>query len=344
MNAQSIKMQIENNIIVAMSQYLNGEIIQVLQQVIIAEFVKVNMEEITTLPVEYQNDTDRKNQYIIQLFICKKRIKENTKEAYLHAVKRLVVLIDKPLTDMDNTDIAYYLNWYERYNTMNGGKKNQATTVNNERRFLSAFFTWLRKEKLISENPVESTQPLKTISKPIDYFRTEEISKMRDACKNPRERALIEVLRSTGMRVGELTAVELDQIDWTTGDILILGEKSEKYRPVYLDDEARHYYKIYLDSRADNSKYMFPTSRKPYKMMTTCGIRSILKTIGNRAGIKSRVYPHKMRKTLGMNLKNKGVDIGTIQEIMGHASPAVTAQYYAQSTPETLRSIRQRAA
>lgn len=79
-------------------------------------------------------------------------------------------------------------------------------------------------------------------------------------------------------------------------------------------------------------------------MMTTCGIRSVLKTIGKRAGIKSRVYPHKMRKTLGMNLKNKGVDIGTIQEIMGHASPAVTAQYYAQSTPETLRSVRKRVA
>lgn len=91
MNTQPIKMQIENNIIVAMSQYLSGEIIQVLQQIIIAEFVKVNMEEITTLPAEYQNDTDRKNQYVIRLFDCKKRIKDNTKGAYLHAVKRLSI-------------------------------------------------------------------------------------------------------------------------------------------------------------------------------------------------------------------------------------------------------------
>lgn len=344
MNTQPIKMQIENNIIVAMSEYLCGEIIQVLQQIIIAEFVKVNMEEITTLPAEYHNDTDRKNQYIIQLFICKKRIKENTKEAYLHAVKRLIVLIDKPLTDMDTTDISYYLNWYEKHNILSGGKKNQPTTMNNERRFLSAFFTWLRKEKLISENPVESTEPLKVIHKPIDYYKADEIAKMRDACKNPRERALIEVLRSTGMRGGELISVSTAQIDWTTGDILILGEKSDRYRPVYLDDDAQHYYKIYLDSRTDDSEFMFPTFRNPHKMMTTCGIRSVLKTIGKRAKIKIRVYPHKMRKTLGMNLKNKGVDIGTIQEIMGHASSAVTAQYYAQSTPETLRSIRKRVA
>lgn len=343
MGAQAIKAQVTNNILVSMAQYLEQTVIRILEKVIVSELVKVNMEEITTLPAEYHNDTDRKNQYIIQLFIVKKRIKENTKEAYLHAVKRLITLVNKPLTDIDTTDISYYFNWYEKHNTLSGGKKNQAATVNNERRFLSAFFTWMRKEKLINENPVESTEPLKTIRKPIDYFKSEEISKMRDACKNPRERALIEVLRSTGMRVGELISVTTEQIDWTTGDILILGEKGDNYRPVYLDDDAQHYYKIYLDSRTDDSEYMFPTSRKPHNMMATCGIRSVLKTIGKRAGIKSRVYPHKMRKTLGMSLKNKGVDIGTIQEIMGHANPGVTAQYYAQSTPETLRGVRQRA-
>lgn len=344
MSNQPIKQQIIDNVIVSMSGYLEQSVLLMLEQAICAELVKVNMQEITTLPAIYQDDMDRKNKYIIQLFICKKRIKENTKEAYLNAVKRLVVLIDKPLNSIDSTDISYYLNWYEKRNTISGGKKNQATTVNNERRFLSAFFTWMRKEKLISENPVESVEPLKTVHKPIDYFKPSEMSKLRDACKNHRERALLEVFRSTGMRVGELVDVTLEQIDWQTGDILILGEKSDKYRPVYLDDEARHYYKLYLDSRTDDSEYMFPSTKNPVHKMSTCGIRSVLKTIGKRAGIKSRVYPHKLRKTLGMNLKNKGIDIGTIQEIMGHASSAVTAQYYAQSTPETLRSVRQKAA
>lgn len=327
-----------------MAAYLEQSIFSMLEQAICAELAKVNMQEITTFPVLYQDDTNLKNKYIIQLFICKKRIKDNTKDAYLNAVKRLIVLIDKPLDTIDTTDIAYYLNWYEKRNAMSGGTKNQATTVNNERRFLSAFFTWMRKEKLISENPVEAVEPLKTVHKPIDYFKPAEMSKLRDACKNFRERALLEVFRSTGMRVGELVEVTLEKIDWQTGDILILGEKSDKYRPVCLDDEARHYYKLYLDSRTDDSEYMFPSTRKSAHKMSTCGIRSVLKTIGKRAGIKSRVYPHKLRKTLGMNLKNKGIDIGTIQEIMGHASSAVTAQYYAQSTPETLRSVRQRAA
>ncbi|MGL6217741.1 MAG: tyrosine-type recombinase/integrase, partial [Lacrimispora sphenoides] len=219
---------------------------------------------------------------------------------------------------------------------------NQAVTVNNERRFLSAFFTWMRKEKLIGENPVEATDPLKTVRKPIDYFKPEEMAKMRDACKKPRERALIEVLRSTGARVGELVDITIDQIDWRTGDIVILGEKNDKYQPIFLDDEARYYYRQYLDSRSDDSPYMFPQCREPHEKLSTSGIRSILKTIGNRAKLKCRVYPHKLRKTLGMSLKNKGVDIGTIQEILRHSSPSVTAIYYAQSTPDTLRNVRER--
>lgn len=340
MNGQTVKAQVINNIIVAMSMVMKQEVLQILQHVIVKEFVNVNMEEITTLPAEYQDSTDQRNKYIVQLFVIKKKIKNNTKQAYLSSVKRLITLIDKPLDKMEETDISYYLSWYEKKNMNTGGKKNQAITINNERRFLSAFFTWMRKEKLIIDNPVEATDPLKTIRKPIDYFKPEEMAKMRDACKTHRERALIEVLRSTGARVGELVEITLDQIDWNTGDIMILGEKSDKYRPIFLDDDARYYYRKYMESRNDDSPFMFPQCKAPYNQMSTSGIRSIMKTIGERAGIKCRVYPHKMRKTLGMSLKNKGVDIGTIQEIMGHTSPSVTAIYYAQSTPDTLRSVR----
>lgn len=222
MNGQTVKAQVINNIVVAMAGHVAKDVLDILHQVIVKEFVNVNMEEITTLPAEYQNDTDQRNKYIIQLFIVKKRIKDNTKEAYLSAVKRLITLIDKPLDKIEESDISYYLSWYEKRNLNAGGKKNQAVTVNNERRFLSAFFTWMRKEKLIGDNPVEATDPLKAIRKPIDYFKPEEMAKMRDACKNLRERALIEVLRSTGARVGELVEITLDQIDWSTGDIMMM--------------------------------------------------------------------------------------------------------------------------
>lgn len=336
------KKEFLNNVIVKMAEHVSKEILAILEQVITAELVRVNVEEITTLPAEWHSDKDQENRRILELFVFKKKIKDNTKAAYLASVKRLVTLIDKPLTQIDESDITYYLMWYER--GRNGRIRPQASTMNNERRFLSAFFSWMRKEKMISDNPVESIEPMRVVRKPIDYFRPEEVARMRDACRNSRERALVEVLRSTGARVGELVDIELNQIDWRTGDIMILSEKSDRYRTIYLDADARHYLKKYLDERKDGSKYLFPRSRAPYGKMTTCGIRNVFKEIGARAGVQCRVYPHKMRKTLGMNLKNRGVDIGTIQEIMGHASPAVTAEYYAQSTPATLRYVRERVA
>ena len=341
---QNQKKEIINNVIVAMAQYINSEALGVLEDALADALSKVKVEEISTLPAEYHSEKDQRNQYIIQLFILKKRLMQKTKEAYLRSVKHLLTIVDKPLDQVDETDILCYLRWYERHNEKDGGKRNAAATVNNERRFLSAFFTWMRKEKMISGNPVESIEPLKATRKPIDYFRPDELSKLRDACKNDRERAIVEVLRSTGARVGELVEIKLEQIDFSTGDIMIQSEKSGRYRPIYLDDDARYYYQKYLDRRTDDSPYMFPESRAPHRQMSTAGIRSLFRGIGKRAEVCSRVYPHKMRKTLGMNLKNKGVDIGAIQEIMGHASPAVTAEYYAQSTPKTLRYIRERAA
>lgn len=111
MNGQTVKAQVINNIIVAMSGHVAKEILNILHQVIVKEFVNVNMEEITTLPAEYQSDTDQKNKYIIQLFIVKNKIKNNTKEAYLSAIKRLITLIDKSLDRIEESDISYYLSW-----------------------------------------------------------------------------------------------------------------------------------------------------------------------------------------------------------------------------------------
>lgn len=346
MNTQTIKTQIMNNIIVAMSYVINRNMLEMLEKVIAEEFVKVNMEEITTLPATYVDDVEERNKYIIQLFIIKKKnLARGTMEDYLHAVKRLITVIEsKSLDQMDENDIEWYLNWYETKNVKDNKKKNQSSTVNNERRFLSAFFTWMRKAKLRADNPVEGTEPKKVIQKPIDYYTPEEMAMMRDACKNIRERAMLEVFRSTGARVGEIAGTLTEWLDMGTGDIFIPSEKSDRYRTIYLDDDAMHYYKLYLESRKDNSPYLFVGSRRPYGKLTTCAYRNTIKRIGERAGITRRVYPHKYRKTLGMNLKNKGVDLGTIQEVMGHKSPTVTALYYAQSTPETLRHVRRQTA
>lgn len=341
---QEIKAEIINNVMVAMSFYIVQEnILAALEHVMQNELVRVNVEEITTLPSTWKDEAEQRNKYLIQLFMIKKRnLKRTTMEGYLGAVKRLILALNnKPLDQVSSSDIDWYLSQYAQRTGVNGPKI-ESTTYNNERRFLSAFYTWMRKEKLIEENPVEGTEPRKIAMKPIDYYTPEETIKMRDACQNIRERAILEVFRSTGARVGEIAQIKLDQVDLENGDIWIQGEKGGRYRTLYMDNDARHYYKAYIDSRTDESPYMFTQSRRPFGKMTTCAFRSIFKNIGQRAGLKCRVYPHKSRKTLGMNMKNRGVDIGTIQEVLGHANPAVTSQYYAQSTAKTLRTVRER--
>ena len=340
----NIKSSVINNIMMQMSAYVDKDAVDVLQRILEEQFVFVNVEKISTLPAEIDHTTEEKNRYLIGLYQVKKRnLSTKTLEQYVRAVRSLAAVIDKPYTDMDELDIDYYLRWYAQRHSRNNKGHNQASTCNNERRYLSAFFTWLRKERFRVDNPVELTEPLKEIQKPIEYFRPAEMEELREGCRSVRDRAIVEVLRSTGARVGEVVAINTADIDWQTGDILIQSEKSGRYRTIYLDEVARYHLQKYISQREDDDPALFVSSKKPYARLHTCGIRSILKQIAKRMGMECRVYPHKMRSTLGMNLRNAGVDIGDVSEVLGHANTTVTKRHYAQATPETLRGIRRRA-
>lgn len=341
----NVKTEVINNIMLQMSMYLEKSMLDILQRVIEEQFVFLNMDRITTLPATVDRSTEEQNKYFLGLYKIKKRnLSPKTLEQYIRAMEAFVAVIDKPLTEVDTIDVDYYLRQYETRNVASGGKRNQASTMNNERRYLSAFFTWMRKEKFVSHNPVEAIEPFKEIRKPIDYFRPVQMEELREGCISVRDRAILEVFRSTGARIGEIVQINREDIDWQTGDVLIRGEKGGRYRTLYLDEVARYHLKKYLDQRTDDNAALFVSCKRPYDRLHTSGIRSVLKQIAEREGMQCRAYPHKLRKTLGMNLKNSGVDLGSIQEILGHANPTVTSRYYAESTPETLRGIRRRSA
>ena len=340
----SVKTEVINNIMLQMSMYLEKSTLDILQRVIEEQFVFLNMDRITTLPATVDRSTEEQNKYFLGLYKIKKRnLSPKTLEQYIRAMEAFVAVIDKPLTEVDTIDVDYYLRQYETRNVASGGKRNQASTMNNERRYLSAFFTWMRKERFISGNPVEAIEPFKEVRKPIDYFRPVQMEELREGCISVRDRAIVEVLRSTGARVGELVAIDREDINWQTGDILIQSEKSGRYRTIYLDEVARYHLQKYISQREDDDPALFVASRKPFGRLHTCGIRNILKQISNRMGMDCRVYPHKLRKTLGMNLRKAGVDIGDVSDVLGHANTTVTKRHYAQATPETLRDIRRRA-
>lgn len=337
------KARIVNNILVAMSVHMSQDMLVILEHTIQNELININAQEITTLPEVRKNDVEQRNYYIVELFKIKRDdLSPETKYGYLAAIRALITAIPhKSLDQMDESDIEWYLNQYAKRPGIKGVPVKN-TTWNNTRRFISAFYTWMRKTKIIRDNPVETIPTKRVILGPIDYFSPEELNKMRDACKTARERAIIEIFRSTGARIGELAEITMDQVNLQTGDIWIKGEKRGKYRMIFLDADARYYLGIYLRNRPNEENYLIAKSRAPYGKMSKTGIREVFNKIAVRAGIRDIAYPHKMRKTLGMKLRNTGEDIGTIQEIMGHANPAVTAQYYAQSTPQTLRHIRER--
>lgn len=339
----TVKARIVNNVLVAMAIHLTPEILCILENTIQNELVKINVQEVTTLPEVRKNDIEQKNYYIIELFkVRRSDLTKETRYNYLATMRNLITAMPhKSLDQMDEADIDWYLRQYAKHINIKG-EPIKNTTWNNARRYISAFFTWMRKTKIIRENPVESIPARKVIMGPIDYFSPQDLIRLRDACKNPRERAIVEVFRSTGARIGEIAEIKMEQVNLQTGDIWILGEKGGKYRTIYLDNDARYYVGLYLAERPEGEEYLIAKSHKPYGKISKSSLRTLFKSIANRAGITCRAYPHKMRKTLGMNLKNRGVDIGTIQEIMGHSSPAVTAQYYAQSTPDTLRYVRQK--
>lgn len=342
---ENAKSDVINNILLDMSQYLDKGMLDVLQRSVEEQLVFVNVEKITTLPAVIDKSTEEQNRYLIELMeLKKKNLAAGTRQQYKDAAYRLAAVIDKPFTKMDEIDIDYYLRQYQQRNLATGGKKNQASTCNNERRYLSAFFTWLRKEKFITYNPVESIEPMKEIKKPIDYFRPMQMEELREGCESLRDRAIVEVLRSTGARVGEIPQIDKQDVNWLTGEVLILGEKGVRYRSLYIDEVARFHLKKYMNSRTDDNPALFVWTKAPYNRLQKTGIRAAVKKIGAREHMDCRVYPHKLRKTLGMTLKNSGVDIGSIQEILGHSSPAVTSRYYAESTPETLRDVRRRVA
>lgn len=239
-----------------------------------------------------------------------------------HSLQLSVVCKEKEDIESEYTALKS-TNWVQKINQMESEKNELIQTSNELRTEISALQQELKNTK--------------------DYLHSVEYEKLVKIHEIESLQLQIEVLRSTGARVGEIVEITVDQINWETGDILILGEKSNRYRTIYLDPDALYHYKKYWNSRTDNNEHMFVSKSKPYKPIGTSSVRTIMKEIAEHAGVTNRCYPHKMRKTLGMELKNRGVDIGTIQEVLGHADSKVTSMYYAQSTPDTLRMIRKRA-
>lgn len=331
------KENIVNNVLFKMSAILEKNQITILETVLQEELYKVEVSDMNT-ELSTGNDT---NEYFIQLMKIKmqKRLSDKTIYQYERCIRSFSDFINKSFDKVTSMDVEMFLSDFAK--GKNKGNTNQS--INNERKFLSACYKWMRKANLLVINPCENVDQLKVIKKPIDHLAGIEVEQLRDYCTSLRERALIEFLLSTACRVSEAERVNKGDLDMLAKkNVLLFGSKGGEYRYACLGDAARYHIGKYLASRTDECESLFVSEKGVTKGITASTMREILGKIKARAEMQRRIYPHLMRKTSATDLRNHGAAIEDISMLLGHKDPATTIKFYAAVSQEHLTSVHAR--
>ena len=259
---------------------------------------------------------------LIAMFIAAKRIEgcsEKTLKYYQTTIDAMVTSTEKNVRHILTEDLRIYLTDYQ--------EKHQSSrvTIDNIRRILSSFFSWLEDEDYIIKSPVRRIHKVKTASSIKETYSDEDLEKMRDSCEELRDLAMIDMLASTGMRVGEMVLLNRDDIDFTERECKVFG-KGDKERVAYFDSRAKLHLREYLDSRTDDVPALFVTLRAPHQRLQIGGIEYRLRQMGKRLNIP-KVHPHKFRRTLATMAIDKGMPIEQLQRLLGHQRIDTTLQY-----------------
>ncbi|WP_400257361.1 site-specific tyrosine recombinase/integron integrase [Methanomethylophilus alvi] len=271
-----------------------------------------------------ENTEDRKlnDDELIKSFLDSKKIEgcsEKTLKYYGSTLSSISKNHPKNLASMDTEDLRSYLADYcEKHGTSN-------VTINNIRRILSSFYSWLEDENIIIKSPVRRIKKVKTVKIVKQIYSDETLEKLRDGCDNLRDLAMIDLLSSTGMRVGELVNLNREDIDFNNRECVVLG-KGNKERIVYFDARTKVHLSNYLESRTDSNPALFITLLKPYERLQISGVEIRLKKIGDSLGL-DRVHPHKFRRTLATRAIDKGMPIEQVQTLLGHQKIDTTLEY-----------------
>ncbi|UTC75311.1 tyrosine-type recombinase/integrase [Treponema sp. OMZ 792] len=310
-----MKQRLINDITQKMLPHLNNAQIEKLQTVIqhVLFSYEVNKKE--------ENSEDEKIDFV-NLFLSAKRVEgcsEKSLKYYYSTIQSMLNYMKKNVKEIETEDIRSYLTDYQYKN--NSGK----VTIDNIRRILSSFFSWLEDEDYILKSPVRRIHKVKTATNIKETYSDEALELMRDSCMEKRDLAMIDMLASTGMRIGEMVLLNRNDIDFNERECIVLG-KGNKERIVYFDARTKIHLKDYLRHRTDNNPALFVSLRSPHKRMNIGGIEVRLRRIGKKLGI-SKVHPHKFRRTLATMAIDKGMPIEQLQQLLGHKRIDTTLQY-----------------
>ena len=261
------------------------------------------------------------NYTMLKKFIAIKKIEgksEQTLKQYYRENNKFLLWCNKELNQVTKDDILGYLAQIQI------NKNISMTTVTNSKRFLSAFFNWLDDEGYITKSPTRNLKSIKCDKSVRKAFTDRELDQMRNHTKNARDKALVELLNSTGCRVSEIANINRSDINWNEKSILITG-KGDKQRYVYFDDVAAMYLEEYLRSRSDSKKALFVSYNKNKNRLQKSGIESVIRSLGNELNIHA--YPHKFRRTYATRALSNGMSLSTLSKLMGHEKVDTTMIY-----------------
>lgn len=267
-------------------------------------------------------DVDAENARLTSAFLSAKRIEgcsEKSLSYYRKTIETMSEKIGKRITHITTNDLRSYLTNYQTE------RKSSKVTIDNIRRILSSFFSWLEDEDYILKSPVRRIHKVKTAVTIKETYTDEALETMRDHCDSLRDLALIDMLASTGMRVGELVLLNRDDINFEERECVVFG-KGSKERMVYFDARTKIHLQNYLSQRTDSNNALFVSLKVPYERLQIGGVESRLRELGKRLALP-RVHPHKFRRTLATMAIDKGMPVEQLQRLLGHQRIDTTLQY-----------------
>lgn len=307
-----------SGIIASMQDNLTDEQLQQLENVLVVQLHGLKIEEESTELVVSERHWEK----VLRLYIASKRLEncaDSTLENYERCVRMMMQGLNKRLQDITTNDLRFYLAVYRDQ------RKISMSYMETLRHYISSFFTWLTDEGYINRNPARRLKRVKVPQKIKKPYTAEEREHLKDIAKTQRDLAIMELLYSTAGRIGEVVAINRDDVDFYRKEIVIYGQKGKKERTVYLTDGCIYHLKKYLDSRSDDNPALFVSLRKPYNRIGKNGIEAMLRKLGLAAGIHA--HPHKFRRTMLTDGGARGIPLQELQAYAGHTKADTTMLY-----------------
>lgn len=309
-----MKENLIRDVIQGMLPYLNNSQGEKLREVLQFSLANYDIKE-----KEKQDDVEEN---FVELFLSAKRIEgcsEKTLNYYESTIRAMLYDLQKEVKHVVTDDIRRYLTEYQER------KKSSKVTIDNIRRILSSFFSWLEDEDYILKSPVRRIHRIKTGVNIKETYSDEALELMRDKCSELRDLAMIDMFASTGMRVGEMVLLKINDIDFNERECVVFG-KGSKERVVYFDARTKIHLLNYLQSRTDNNPALFVSLKAPHRRLKIGGVEKRLRELGKNLGL-NKVHPHKFRRTLATMAIDKGMPIEQLQQLLGHRKIDTTLQY-----------------